>query len=132
MHDAAMDVGQSEVTAGMAVGEPLMVEAKQVQHRRVQVVHVHLVHGRLEAVAGEVRRRLANLMRLGVFAAVVGDRAVERTLRVHHPLGGLAMLHAYQPVGCVTEHRFNEKWERRIAGCYRFRDSAFEGVEWHK
>ncbi len=37
----AVDVGQAEVAAGVAVGELLVVEAQQVQHRGVQVVDVH-------------------------------------------------------------------------------------------
>ena len=35
-----MHVGQAEVAAGVAVGQLLVVEAQQVQDRRVQVVDV--------------------------------------------------------------------------------------------
>ena len=47
--DAAVDVGQAEVAAGVAVGELLVVEAEQVQDRGVQVVDVDLVLDGLEA-----------------------------------------------------------------------------------
>ena len=53
-----MDVGQAEVAAGVAVGELLVVEAEQVQDRRVQVVDVDLVLDRLEAeLVGRAVRR---------------------------------------------------------------------------
>src|SRR5437588_1383890 len=42
-HDGAADVGQAEIAAGVAVGQPLVVEAQQVQHCRVQVVDMHPV-----------------------------------------------------------------------------------------
>ena len=38
LHDLAVDVGQAEIAAGVAVGEPLVVEAEQVQDRGVEVV----------------------------------------------------------------------------------------------
>ena len=37
-NDFTMDVGQTEIATGVAVGERLMVQAKQVQHGGVQVV----------------------------------------------------------------------------------------------
>src|SRR5688572_14933920 len=44
--DAAMHVGQAEVAAGIAVGEPLVIEAQQVEHRGVQIMDVDAVfHG---------------------------------------------------------------------------------------
>ena len=52
-----MDVGQAEVAAGVAVGEPLVVQAEQVQDRRLQVVDVDRVLGDVEAeVVGRCRR----------------------------------------------------------------------------
>ena len=39
--DLAGDVGQSEVSARIAVGQPLVVEPQEVQDRRVDVVEVH-------------------------------------------------------------------------------------------
>ena len=57
-HHFAVYVGQAEVAAGVAVGEPLVVEAQQVQHRGVQVVNVNGVFDRREAefVGGAVDR----------------------------------------------------------------------------
>ena len=31
------------------------------------------------------------------------------------------LVHAYETIGHVTEHRIDEKWERRIVGSYRLR-----------
>src|SRR5688572_30486310 len=39
-HDAAVHVGQAEVAAGVAVGEPLVVQAQKMEDRGVQVVDV--------------------------------------------------------------------------------------------
>src|SRR5262245_15766910 len=39
--DVAMDVGQAEVAALELVGQPLVLNAEQVQHGCVQVVNVH-------------------------------------------------------------------------------------------
>ena len=49
LHHAAAHVGQAVVAAGVAVGQPLVVEAQQVQDRRVQVVDVDLVLDRVPA-----------------------------------------------------------------------------------
>ena len=49
--DLAADVGQAEVAALEAVGQPRVVEAEQVQDRGVQVVDVDLV---LDGVEAEV------------------------------------------------------------------------------
>ena len=44
--DMAVDVGEAVVAAAVAVGQSLVIEAHQVQDRRVQVVDVDLVlHG---------------------------------------------------------------------------------------
>ena len=40
LHHMPVDVGQAEIAAGVAVGEPFVVEAEQVQDRGVQVVDV--------------------------------------------------------------------------------------------
>ena len=45
----AVDVGQAEVAALEAEGEPLVVEAEQVQDRGLQVVDVDLVLDGAEA-----------------------------------------------------------------------------------
>src|SRR4051812_49371277 len=54
--DLAVDVGEPEVAAAVAVGELLVVDAHQMQDRRVQVVHVDLVGdgGDAELVGGAV------------------------------------------------------------------------------
>src|SRR6202021_1969914 len=48
-HDVAADVGQAEIAAGVAEGQPLVVEAECVQDRRLQIVHVHAVFDDMEA-----------------------------------------------------------------------------------
>ena len=55
-HHPAVDVGQAEIAAGVAVGELFVVEAQQVQDRRVQIVDVDVVlDGReAELVGGAV------------------------------------------------------------------------------
>ena len=53
MHNATVDVGQAKVTAGMAEGQLLMVEAEQVQQRGVEIVHVHpVLHRRVAKRVG--------------------------------------------------------------------------------
>jgi hypothetical protein len=49
-NDPAVDIGQAEVAARVAVGEPGVVQPHQMQDRRVQVVHVNGVFGDLVAV----------------------------------------------------------------------------------
>ena len=45
-NDAAVDVGEAKIAATVAVREPRVVEAEQMQHGRLQVVHVHrFFHG---------------------------------------------------------------------------------------
>ena len=41
--DLAVDVGQPEVAAGVAIGQPGVIEAQQVEDRGVEVVDVDLV-----------------------------------------------------------------------------------------
>ena len=38
-----MDIGQTEVATGVAKREPFVIQAHQMQQRRVQIMHVHLV-----------------------------------------------------------------------------------------
>ena len=52
-HHIPGDVGQAEVAAGVAEGQPLVVQAEQVQERGVQVVDVDLV---LDGVNSRSRR----------------------------------------------------------------------------
>ena len=46
MGDVAVDVGQSEVTTSVFVGQRLVVESQQVEDRCVQIVKVHAVFHR--------------------------------------------------------------------------------------
>src|SRR5579859_7458284 len=61
-HDAAFHVGQTEVAAGVAEGQPLVIEAEQMQDGRVQVAHVHrLLDGVMaEFVGGAVTQAALN------------------------------------------------------------------------
>ena len=45
---SAVDVSQAEVAAAVAVGEPRVVEAEEVEHRGLQVVYVHRFFNRFE------------------------------------------------------------------------------------
>ena len=47
MHHLARDIGQAEVAASVAICEAFVIDAKKVQHRRMQVVRVN------RAVAGQ-------------------------------------------------------------------------------
>ena len=52
-YDLAVYVCQTKVAAGVAVGQPLVVEAQQMQNRRVQVVDTGgLVHGLEPEIVG--------------------------------------------------------------------------------
>ena len=91
--DVSTDVGQAEIAAGVAIGQLLVVQAQQVQDRRVQIVDVDLVfdgviavfvggavaHARLHAAAGQPHREAVGV----VVAAVVPLRpsACGRTRR---------------------------------------------------
>ena len=50
MGDVAVDVGQPEVAAGVFVGQRLVIESQQMEDRRVQIVEVHAVFHRGNAV----------------------------------------------------------------------------------
>ncbi len=49
MHHISVDVGQSKITAGVAVGELFVVEAEAVEHGGVEVVDVDAVFDGLES-----------------------------------------------------------------------------------
>ena len=49
LHHLATHICQPEIAAGVAVGEPLVIETQQVQHRGVQVVDVNRVLNRAKA-----------------------------------------------------------------------------------
>src|SRR5438445_7389270 len=81
VHHAAAHIGESEVAAGVAVRQLLVVQAEEVQQGRVQVVDVDLVLGGVVPVV--VRRPVAepafdsaagqpNGEPLGVVVAAVG------------------------------------------------------------
>lgn len=48
-----------------------------------------------------------------------GGDARHVALVADHPQGGLSIIHASNSVGCVTEHRLDAKWRRRIVAAYR-------------
>src|SRR6056297_1990943 len=48
LDDAAIDIGQAEIASGVSIGQPPMIEAEQVEDRRVQVVNVHFIDRCLE------------------------------------------------------------------------------------
>ena len=56
VNDLPVDVGQSEVTPGIAIGQALVIESQQVKQSGVEIVHVDLVLDRLvaELVGGAV------------------------------------------------------------------------------
>ena len=56
LHNLPVDVGQSEVTPGIAIGQALVIESQQVKQGGVKVVHVDLVLDRLvaELVGGAI------------------------------------------------------------------------------
>lgn len=41
-----------------------------------------------------------------------------------HGDSGLSLIHGHMTVGRVCEHRLDEKWERRIVGCWRMKGVA--------
>ena len=47
-HDVAVDVGEAEITAGVAVGEAFVVDAEEVEHGGVEVVDAHAVFNGFE------------------------------------------------------------------------------------
>ena len=101
--DASVNVGQSEVAAGVAVSQGFMIEPHQMQNCRVQVVHVDFVlHGviaefvglavrdaRLDSATGQPDREAVRVVISTVFAlrerssaklaAPPDDRVVEQS-----------------------------------------------------
>ena len=43
LHDIAVNIGEAEVTAGVAVGELLVVDSEDVEDGGMEVVHMHFV-----------------------------------------------------------------------------------------
>ena len=56
LHDRSVHVGEAEVSAGVAIGELLVIEAQEVKHRGVQVVDVDFLLDGLEAQGRRWRR----------------------------------------------------------------------------
>lgn len=48
-NDISMNVGEAEVAASVTEGEPLVIEAKQVEERGVEIVNVDFVFDGLKA-----------------------------------------------------------------------------------
>ena len=51
MQHASMHVGQSEIAALVPIRQLLVIDAQEVQHRRVQIEHFHRI---VRDVVGEV------------------------------------------------------------------------------
>ena len=89
--DLAADVGQAEIAAGMAERQPLVVEAQEMQDRRLQVVDVDRVfddvkpevvgravdNARLDAAAGHPHRE-------GLRMVVAAEAALEDGMAFDH------------------------------------------------
>ena len=82
--DAAADVGEAEVAAGVAVGEAFVIEAEEVEDGGVEVVDVDGVHGGAEAefVGGSVGG--------AAFGAAAGEPDAEAVGVVVAAFGGRA------------------------------------------
>src|SRR5690242_13234040 len=75
-HDPAMYVGETVVAAGVAIGEPLVIQTQEMQDRRVEVVNRHapldgvptevvgraVVHAAANAAAGEPHHEAEGMM----------------------------------------------------------------------
>ena len=99
LHHVAGDVGQPEIAAAVAVGEPRVIEAQQVQHRRVQIVHVHRVlHGfEAEFVGGAVRHAALD--------AAAGQQHAEAVAVVIAAVLHLHQAADFRPPACVRTRR---------------------------
>lgn len=54
----------------------------------------------------------------------VGDNPQHLAFIGDYFAGGLSIIHAYAPVGRVTEHRLDTTWHRRIVASFSFADFA--------
>ena len=71
-----MHVGEAEVAASVAIGQPLVIEAEQMQHRSVQVMHVdRLLDGPITELVGRSINR-------SPFRAAAGQPASEPVMVV--------------------------------------------------
>ena len=76
LHDVAEDICQAIIAAGVPIGQSLVIQAEQVQHRRVQIMQVNFTgdraiteivgcsmrESRLHAAAGHEPRETFRLM----------------------------------------------------------------------
>ena len=62
LDDISVDVGQAEVAPGMTIGQPFMVDAKQMENGRLKIMNSDEVLGDVEAhlVAGTVNHTATN------------------------------------------------------------------------
>ena len=88
-HHSAGHIGEAEITSGIAVRESLVIQAQQVQDRRVQVVHVHstlnrlvtdfvglaVAEARLDSTACQENREAAGIVIPAVVALIEGRPA---------------------------------------------------------
>src|SRR5262249_53957535 len=59
-HHFARDIRQAKITAGMTIGQPFVVEAEEVQHRRVEIVNAGaFLHGSKAELVGRAVDRAA-------------------------------------------------------------------------
>ncbi len=51
-----MDIGQSEISTGVSVCEPFMIESKRMEQSRMQIMHVYFILDRLmtEFIGGAI------------------------------------------------------------------------------
>ena len=86
-----MNIGQPEITAGMAESEFLMIQSQQVQHRCVQIMHVDF------SVHGHMTQFIRGAMRKTSLHAATGQPDGEAT-RIVIPAGAV-----FFSVGCTTK-----------------------------
>ena len=57
LNNLPVDVGQAEVTPGIAIGQALVIQPQQVKQGSMEIVHMDLVPDRLvaELVGGAIR-----------------------------------------------------------------------------
>ena len=79
INDLSMHIRESERAALVAISQPLVVEAQQMQHRCVQIMHVH---------------RLLDDVVTKFIRAAVGDALLHAAAREQHGEGILVMVAA--------------------------------------
>ena len=89
------------------------------------------MHGYSKTPDGYTLQKLAReeAIPISINEIVPGDFVIIRfrqnpqhvALVTDHPSGGLGLLHSYESVGKVVEHRLDSKWCKRIVSAYRFK-----------